>query len=81
MPDLQRFGDPPDPAEIARIEIGGEPEWRIVAHRDHVGLILKAEHRRERPEGFLMRDKRVGLTLASTVGSKKVPPSAWRCRR
>src|SRR3979490_738455 len=31
---FQRFGYPPDPAEIARIEIRGEPERRVVAHRD-----------------------------------------------
>src|ERR1700710_2104762 len=33
-PGSQRLGDPPDPAEIARIEIRRQPERRIVAHCD-----------------------------------------------
>src|SRR5260370_41106766 len=37
---FKRFGNPPDPAEIARIDVGSQPERRIVAHRDHVGLVL-----------------------------------------
>src|ERR1700686_2513404 len=45
-PGLKGFRHPPDPAEIARIEIRREPERRIVAHRDHVGLVLETEHRR-----------------------------------
>src|SRR5450755_2405393 len=75
---LQRFRDPPDPTEIAREEVGGQTKRRGVAHRDHLGLVPEAEHRRQRPEGLLARHQRVGATSDSTVGSKKVPPSAWR---
>jgi hypothetical protein len=80
MPD-PGFGHPPDPAEIPRIEIGGEPERRIVAHRDHVGLVLEAEYRRQRSKVSSCDTSASGATLASTVGSKKVPPSEWRFPR
>src|SRR6516164_10121138 len=54
---LQRFGNPPDAAEIAGVEIGGKTERRVVAERDDLRLILEAEYRRERSKGFLMRDQ------------------------
>src|SRR5262245_36143182 len=60
---LQRLGDAPDATEIAGIEIRREPEWRVVAHRDHIGFILEAEYRRERAKCFLVRDQRVGLDI------------------
>src|SRR5450755_2685036 len=44
---FESLGYPPDPAEIARVEIRSKPERRVVAHRDHVGLVLEAEHRRQ----------------------------------
>ena len=50
-----------------------------LAMRDHLGLVLEAEQRRDRAEGLLARRSRIAAsTSASTVGSKKVPPSAWR---
>src|SRR5436190_12260555 len=56
---LQRFRHAPDPAEIARIEIRRQAERRVVAHRDHLSLVLETEHRREWPEGLFMRHQRI----------------------
>src|SRR5712671_6404933 len=52
---LQRFGHAPDPAAIARIEIGSQAERRVVAHRDHVGLVLETKYRCEGSKGLLVR--------------------------
>src|SRR4029453_8987287 len=65
---FQRFGDAPDAAYIARGEVGGQTKRRGVAHRDDVGLVLEADHRRERAEGFLLRHQRVRLDVGEHRG-------------
>src|SRR3954454_1620409 len=65
---LQRLGYPPDSAEISRIEVRGESERRIVAHRNHVGLVLEAEHRCKRAERFLLRHQRIGRDVRQDRG-------------
>src|SRR5690606_4009582 len=47
---VERLGHAPHPAEIARIEIGGEPELRRIGEADHLLLVAEAEQRRHRAE-------------------------------
>src|SRR5262249_35257422 len=46
---LDRLGDPPDAADVAAEEIGGEAELGVVGHADGLLLRLEAEERRHRP--------------------------------
>ena len=55
MPYSKRFGDAPDAAHIAGIEIGGEPEFGVVGHGDGLIVGLEAEQRRDGAEDFLAR--------------------------
>src|SRR5579863_5191020 len=71
---FQRFRNPPDAAEIAGVEIRSEPVWRLVAHRDHIGLVLEADYRRKRPEGFFPRNKRVRLHIGEHGGFEEGAP-------
>ena len=54
---FERFGDPPHPAQIARVEVGREAELRVVGFGDDVSFVLEAEDRRDRTEGLLARDQ------------------------
>jgi hypothetical protein len=47
----------PHSADIAGVEVRGKAERRVVAHRDIVGFVLEANHRRERAEGLIMRNE------------------------
>ena len=76
---LERLGDPPDPADVAAVEIGGEAELGVVGHPDRLLFRVEAEQRGDRAEGLLARRPSCRCdTSASTVGWKKVPPSEWR---
>src|SRR5258708_8894551 len=49
---LQRFGHPPDPAEIARNEIRGVADRRIAVHSDYVALVLSPDTTRITPHVY-----------------------------
>src|SRR3954469_3385732 len=59
-PVFERLRDPEGAAEVAGVEIRGEPVFRVVRHPHRLGLVLEAEQRRERPEGLLARDRHLG---------------------
>ncbi len=54
---LQGLRHPPGARQIARVEIGGEAEFRGVRHADRVRLGREAKERRHRAEGLLPRDQ------------------------
>jgi hypothetical protein len=78
---FQRLGHAPDAAHVAGVEVGGEAELGVVGHADRLGLVLEAEQRRHRAEGFLARHAHVGVTSARMVGSKKCRRARGACRR
>src|SRR5471030_1705742 len=49
---FQRLGHAPYTADVAAVEVGGETEFRVVGQSDCIGLVLEAEQRRHRSEGF-----------------------------
>jgi hypothetical protein len=77
---FERFGDAEDAADVFCVEVRGEAELGVVGHADGFGFVgLEAEQRGDRAEGFFAWPcGRCGRTSASMVGSKKLPPSAWR---
>src|SRR3990172_10244373 len=50
---LEALRDAPDPAEVAGVEVGGEPELGVVREANRFLLGLEAEERRDRSEGLL----------------------------
>ena len=54
---LERFGDAPDAADVAAVEVRGEAELGVVRERDRLGLGLEPEQRRDRAERLLARDR------------------------
>src|SRR5438309_3081112 len=57
---FEGFGDAPDAADVAAVEIGGEAEFGVVGHLDCLGLGPEAVERGDGPEGFLLGDHHVG---------------------
>src|SRR5689334_1396011 len=57
---FERLGDPPDAANIAAVEIGGEAELGVVGHLDRLGLGLEAVERRHWAKGLFLGDEYVG---------------------
>src|SRR5262249_1688313 len=55
-PVFERFSDAPDAPEIARVEIGSEPELRAVGELDHFPVIRKSDQWRNRTERLLTED-------------------------
>src|SRR4051794_25689219 len=51
---FERFGDAPDAADIAAVEIGGEAELGVVGHLDRRGLSLEAVERGDGAKGLLL---------------------------
>src|SRR5439155_14399664 len=68
---FERLGDPPDPADVAAVEIGGEAEFGVVRHLDRLGLTLEAVERGDRAEGLLLGDDHVGRHAAQYGRLKK----------
>ncbi len=56
---LKRLGDPPDPADVAAVEVGGETELGIVGHANCLVLRAEAQQRRHGAEGLLVRHRHV----------------------
>src|SRR5258708_13333205 len=50
---LYGFRNPPASRQVARIEVGGQAELRVVGHCDLLRLPFKLEQRRPRTEAFL----------------------------
>src|SRR5438552_16871917 len=57
---FEGFGDAPDAADVAPVEIGGEAELGVVGHLDRVLFALEAIERCHRAEGLLPGDDHVG---------------------
>jgi hypothetical protein len=75
---FQGLGDAPDAADVAGVEVGGEAEFGVVGHRITSASSSKRKTgrpgRRFPPSATSMS----GVTSATRVGSKNVPPRAWR---
>src|SRR5436190_2100172 len=52
---LHRFRDAENAADIAAVEVSGEPEFGVVDHRDRFRVGLEAKERRNRAERFFAR--------------------------
>src|SRR6476620_4230951 len=57
---FEGFGDAPDAADVAAVEIGGETEFGVVGHAYGLGVGLEAVERRNGAEGLLLGDDHVG---------------------
>src|SRR5260221_1315518 len=57
---FERLGNPPDAADVAAVEIGGEAELGVVRHMDRLVVALETVERCDRPEGFLLGNDHVG---------------------
>jgi len=53
---FELFGNPPDAAHVARIEIAGKAILRIVRRRDDFFLAAEFRHWRHRAESLFMHD-------------------------
>ena len=59
IPYSSAFGDAPDAAEVAAVEVRGEPVRRVVRLRDRLGLGREARDAGDRPERLLGRHRGV----------------------
>src|SRR5437763_3327006 len=57
---FEGFGNAPDAADVAAVEIGGETEFGVVRHPDRLVLALEAVERRDRAESLFPRDDHIG---------------------
>src|SRR6185369_13970220 len=65
---LERLGGAEDAAHVARIEVRAQAELAVVRERDRLRIVLEAEERRHRPEGFLARDLHGGVHAGEDGG-------------
>ena len=56
---LEPLTDAPDAADVARVEICGEPELGVVGKIDRLPLVLEAIERRHRAESLFFCDEHV----------------------
>src|ERR1700680_1181627 len=56
---FERLCDPPDAADVAAVEIGGEAEFGVVGHLYRLRLGLEAVERGDRAKGLLLGDDHV----------------------
>jgi hypothetical protein len=79
---FEGFGDAPDAADVAAVEIGGEPEFGVVGHLDGVGFALEAVERRDRAKGFLLGDDHVRRHIGQHRSARRsCRPGRPACRR
>src|ERR1700689_2413641 len=57
---LDGLGNSPAPPEVARVEIGGQAEFRVIGHCDRLCFAVKFEERRHRPECLLAGHQHLG---------------------
>src|SRR5207245_4996455 len=62
---FEGLGDAPDAADVAAVEIGGEPELGVVGHLDRLVLVLEAVERRNGPEGLLLGNHHGGRHIGT----------------
>src|SRR2546426_6461625 len=58
---FERLGDAPDAVDVAPVEVRGEAEFGVVGELDRFFLVLEAEERRDRAEGFFPGDFHAGV--------------------
>src|SRR6266571_8015665 len=49
---FERLGDAPDAADVAAVEVRGQPELGVVSEADRLLLVLEAKQRRDGAKGF-----------------------------
>jgi hypothetical protein len=75
---FEGFGDPPDAADVAAVEIGGQAEFGVVRHLDGLGVGLEAVELGSGPEGLLLSDDHVGQHPQARRSCCRARPA---CRR
>src|SRR5512139_990289 len=70
---LELLAEPPGAAKVARVGVGGQPEFAGVGLADDVGFVVKADQRRDRAEGFVAADLHVGLCLGQHRRLEELP--------
>src|SRR4051812_38768281 len=65
---FEAFHGAKDAADIARIEIGGEPVFGVVGHADGVLILLEAKQCDHRSEDLLARHGHLGRDIAHNGG-------------
>src|SRR6516164_4864849 len=70
---FEPLGDAPDAADVAAIEIGGEPEFGVVGHLDGFVVGFEAVERRDRAKGLLLGDDHVGRHIGQYRGLEEAP--------
>jgi hypothetical protein len=76
-PVSEAFGDAPDAADVAAVEIGGEPEFTVIGHLDRFIVGLEAVEWRHRPKGLLLGDDHVGRHIGQ---HRRLEEGAAECR-
>jgi hypothetical protein len=71
---FERFGDAPDAADVAAVEIGGETEFGVVRHLDGLVLGLEAVERGDRAKSLLLGDDHVGRHIGQNGRLEKAAP-------
>ncbi len=69
---FQRFGHAPHAVDVLAVEIGGQTERRVVGDADAFLLVLEADHRRQRAEGFLVAELHVRRSVGDQSGLNEV---------
>src|SRR5581483_6173885 len=77
-PGFDPLRDAPDAAEVARVEIGGEPERRRVGLGDRVVLVAETENRRDGPERLFPRDQHVARGVGEDGRCEEAPATRMR---
>jgi hypothetical protein len=74
---FEGFGDAPDAADVAAVEIGDETEFGVIGHLDRVGFALEAVERGDGSEGLLFGDDHVGRHIGQY---RRLEEGAAECR-
>ena len=56
--NLHRFGDPPDPTDVPRIEIASESGIGVIRQLEHLLLGFELDQSRNRPESLFLTEER-----------------------
>ena len=68
---LERFGDAPDAADVARVEVRREPELGAVRELDHLVVGREADQRRDRTERLLAEDLHLRRDVRSAPSARR----------
>ncbi len=75
---LELFGDTPDAADIAAVEIGGQAIDGVIRHAHHILFAGEAHDRRNRPEDLFVEHAHAGLHFGQHRGFEELLAGGMR---